>query len=251
MSEIKNTVSPKIQNQDLKILLWDIDGTLLQSTRSGGFKEYFAQALEKVYGTEGKISEVKAAGITDVQIVYQALKDDNFTIESVVADLPEFMKAMCAEMRKYFDAHEKVYEILPGAKEILRATAENPRFANALLTGNVGCGAELKMKYIGIWDYFVDSPNAYGEISHERRDLAIKAGELFNERYDFQFKPEQFIVIGDTPHDITAARHFGAKVICVATGRGVEREDLISNKPDALIENLGDTAAVLEILEKL
>ena len=50
--------------QDIRILLWDIDGTLLQSGIKGSFKEYFANALEKVYGTSGKISEVNAAGST-------------------------------------------------------------------------------------------------------------------------------------------------------------------------------------------
>jgi len=250
-SESIQNLKSKIHNQDLKILLWDIDGTLLQSTRSGGFKEYFAKALERVYGTHGKIFEVKAAGITDVQIVYLALKDEGYTVETVVAKLPEFIEAMCDEMQKYLDAHETVYEILPGVKEILQATAENPNFINALLTGNIGCGAELKMKYIGVWDYFKNSPNAFGEISHERRDLAIKAGELFNEKYDFKFKPGRFIVIGDTPHDIAAARHFGAKVICVETGRGVERNDLEAQKPDALIKDLSDTKGILELLETL
>lgn len=258
MSEIQNESSEsiqnsqsKIQNDNLKILLWDIDGTLLQSTKPGGFKEYFAKALERVYGTQGKILEVKAAGITDVQIVYLALKDEGYTIEKVVEKLPQFIEAMCGEMRKYIDAHDTVYEILPGVKEILQATGANPNYVNALLTGNVGCGAELKMKYIGVWDYFKNSPNAFGEISHERRDLAIKAGELFDERYAFQFKPERFIVIGDTPHDIVAARHFGAKVICVETGRGVERADLEAQKPDALIKDLSDTKRVLELLEIL
>lgn len=239
------------QPSSLKILLWDIDGTLLQSGKPGGFKEYFAKALERVYGTKGKIFDVKAVGITDVQIVYQALKDDGFTVEKVVAKLPEFMEVMCGEMKKYTAAHKDVYEILPGVKEILQETDANPHFVNALLTGNVGCGAELKLKYIGVWDYFKDSPNAYGEISHERRDLAIKAGELFNEHYDFKFKPERFIVIGDTPHDVLAARHFGAKVVCVETGRGVEREDLISQNPDALIEDFSDTGKVLGLLESL
>ena len=241
----------KIQNLDLKILLWDIDGTLLQSTKPGGFKEYFAKALQRIYGTSGNILNVKAAGITDVQIVYQALKDDDFTIEKVVNKLPEFMKAMCEEMEKYLDAHETVYEMLPGVKEILRATADAPQFVNALLTGNVGCSAELKMKYIGVWDYFKDAPNAFGEISHERRDLAIKAGELFSERFDFRFKSEQFIVIGDTAHDIAAARHFGAKVFCVETGRGIEKSDLEKEKPDALLKDLSDTNEILRLLKSL
>lgn len=258
MSEIYNAASEStknpqasIQNRDLRILLWDIDGTLLQSARPGGFKEYFAKALKRVYGTQGNVFDVKAAGITDVQIAYQALKDDGFTVEAVVAKLDEFSDAMCDEMRKYIAEHENVYETLPGVKKILSATSDDPRFSNALLTGNIGCGARIKMEYIGVWDYFKNAPNAFGEISHERRDLAIAAGKLFNDQHKFDFQPAQFIVIGDTPQDIAAARHFGAKIVCVETGRGVERADLESQNPDALIKDLSDTNQVLELLKSL
>lgn len=256
MSEISNessaangTAQPAIENDNLKILLWDIDGTLLQSSKPGGFKEYFAKALERAYGSRGNIFDVNAAGITDVQIIYQALKDEGLTVEMVTAKLAEFTEAMCDEMEKYIAERENVYKMLPGVREILQATSADPRFTNALLTGNIGCGAEIKMRYIGVWDHFKDSPNAFGEISHERRDLAIAAGKLFNDKYGFDFQPAQFIVIGDTPQDIAAAQHFGAKVVCVETGRGVARADLEAMKPDALIKDLSDTAKVLELLE--
>lgn len=122
MPDSKSIHNPqsKIYNQDVRILLWDIDGTLLQSTRAGGFREYFAKALEKTYGTQGKIFEVKAAGITDTQIVLQALKDDGFTIKQVSARMREFIGAMCFEMRDYLKRHENVYEILPAYGKFYR-----------------------------------------------------------------------------------------------------------------------------------
>ena len=251
LQHTQSKIPDKISPSEIRILLWDIDGTLLQSTQPGGFKQYFATALEQIYGTRGNISNVKAAGITDVQIVYQALKGEGFTVEKVVARLDEFIEAVCAEMQNYIAGRENVYEILPGVNEILRATNDNPKFLNALLTGNIGCGAKIKTEYIGVWNYFENSPNAFGEISHERKDLAIKAGNLFHKRYDFDFKPEQFIIIGDTPHDIATAKNFGAKVVCVETGRGVEKEDLEAAQPNALINDLSDTKKVLEMLENI
>lgn len=96
-----------------------------------------------------------------------------------------------------------------------------------------------------------NAPNAFGEISHRRDDLAIEAEKLFNEKYDFAFLPQQFIVIGDTPNDIACARAFGAKVVAVATGRNQSGESLISHQPDFLFDDLGDTAKVLQVFETI
>ena len=65
---------------------------------------------------------------------------------------------------------------------------------------------------------------------------------------DFKFKPEQFIVIGDTPNDILCARHFGAKCVAVLTGRNQSREKLAEFKPDFLVDDLSDTTRILNIL---
>ncbi|HEX9962145.1 MAG TPA: HAD hydrolase-like protein [Pyrinomonadaceae bacterium] len=137
------------------------------------------------------------------------------------------------------------------AREILAETEKNPRFINALLTGNLSVAAEIKLKSVGLWHYFENAPNAFGEISHDRRELATEAGRLFNDFYKFDFKPAQFVVIGDTPNDIACARAFGAKAVAVATGRNQSRETLAENAPDYLLNDLSDTEKVLEILENL
>src|SRR4051812_36055001 len=115
-------------NENVRVLLWDIDGTILQSRLGGEFKKYFAAALEKVYGTAGKIGQISAAGATDSQIVFRALEDEGFTVEDVFAKLDEFTEVLCCEMKSYVAAHEDVYEILPGVRAILEAIGENPRF---------------------------------------------------------------------------------------------------------------------------
>ena len=236
---------------DLRILLWDIDGTLLQSTRPGSFRKYFAPALEKVFGTKGRIDEVSALGATDTQIVFHSLKSEGFTIEQIASRMNDFIDALCVETEKFLDANKENYEILPGVKEILRMTDENPRFVNALLTGNVACGAEIKCRYVGIWEYFERSLNTYGDISHDRRQLAIAAGKNFNKQYEFEFDPVQFIVIGDTKNDIATAKNFGAKSISVETGRSIPRKELEAENPDFLIKDLSETDKVLEIFENL
>lgn len=236
---------------ELRILLWDIDGTLLHSTVRGGYKKYFSAAMRRVFGFEGNLDELVPSGMTDTQIMWLALEADGVTPEDIFAKVDELLVVFQNEMRAVVEANGEPYEILPGAREILERTKDDPRFVNALLTGNLSVAAEIKLESIGLWDFFKDSPGAFGELSHRRNDLAHAAGRLFNERYNFEFDPSQFIVIGDTPNDIACARDFGAKVIAVATGRGQSREALVDAKPDALLEDLSSTNDVLHILHTL
>ena len=58
-------------------------------------------------------------------------------------------------------------------------------------------------------------------------------------------------MIGDTPNDIACARHFGARVVAVATGRIHSDADLRAYDPDALLPNLLDSELVMKTLDDL
>jgi phosphoglycolate phosphatase-like HAD superfamily hydrolase len=241
----------KIQNQSIRILLWDIDGTLTRSVRHGSYIEYFASTMEKVYGSRGNLDNINASGMTDTQIMFEALRDEGFTPEKILDAKEILLKTFREEMLLVHNRSENHYRVLDGVKEILEETRKNPLFINALLTGNLSCAAEIKLQSVGLWKYFEGKPNAFGEISHDRRELARHAGKLFNEFYDFQFNPEQFVVIGDTPNDIACARALGAKAVAVATGKNQPKEDLARHKPDVLLDDLKNTSKLLEILSNI
>jgi len=258
MSKIQNSnvvtiqnPKPEIQNQTLRILLWDIDGTLLQSTRGGAFKEYFAPAMEEVYGSSGTLAEMSVSGMTDSQIAYEALKDEGFSTEKVFSKIDGFMAELGKRMARFVSEQKEPYRLLDGAREILELTSKNPRFINAILTGNFTVGAEIKLKHFDLWKYFENQPNTFGELSHDRRELAKTAAKNIKKFLQIELNHEQFIVIGDTPNDIDCARALGAKMISVATGRNHPAEELLSFKPDIILENLADTQKVLQILENL
>ncbi len=249
-STIQNLKS-KTQNQNVRILLWDIDGTLLQSTRAGAFKEYFAPALEEFYGSSGTLAAMSVSGMTDSQIAYEALKNEGFSTKEIFSKIEDFAKTIGEKMSRYLSEQNETYRLLPGARGILEAASKNPRFVNALLTGNFGVAAEIKLKYFDLWKYFADKPNTFGEISHDRRELAKTAAKNINKFLQIELHNEQFVVIGDTPNDIACARALGAKMVSVATGRNHPSSQLAEYKPDVLLENLSDTKKVLQILETL
>lgn len=237
--------------RDVRVLLWDIDGTLVRTSRRGVFKEYTVPALLRIFGTAGRLEELSVSGMTDLQIVGEALRGEGYTAEQIAARSSEIGEGFVTEFERMASADgEAIYHVLPGARDILAAAEAHPRYVSALLTGNVEGAAYWKLRLVGL-DHFFRLPGAFGEDSHDRRDLPALAAERINRHLGLDLKPAQFVVIGDTPNDIACAKHFGARSIAVATGRAHRPQDLLPFEPDALLENLSDTAAVLRTLENL
>ncbi|MGH9882655.1 MAG: HAD family hydrolase, partial [Pyrinomonadaceae bacterium] len=240
----------RLHPSSLRILLWDIDGTLIRSLRSGAFKDYTIPVLEAVFGTAGRLSEMRVSGMTDLQIVAEALRHEGFTHEHVRERIAPLRERYMEEMKKATGNGEQFFEVLPGVREVLKAVTDHPRYRSALLTGNIERAAYLKMELMGLSEFF-DLPGAFGDESHDRRDLPALAVERIKRHLNLDLQPTQFIVIGDTPNDIACARHFGARVVVVGTGRLFSHEDLLKCKPDALLPDLSSVELVMETLERL
>lgn len=234
----------------MRILLWDIDGTLIRSVRAGAYKDYTIPVLEEIFGTAGRLAEMQVSGMTDLQIVYEALSHEGFTQADVFARVDVLRTRLTEEAIRITSNGTQFFELLPGVRETLQALADHPRYESALLTGNIESMAKLKMQLVGL-DQFFTLPGAFGDESHNRRDLPARAAERIQRHLQMELAPEQFIVIGDTPNDIDCARHFGAKAVAVGTGRVALREEIIASKPDALLEDLSDVRLVLETLADL
>jgi phosphoglycolate phosphatase-like HAD superfamily hydrolase len=235
--------------EDLRVILWDIDGTLVRTRRQGVFRDYTTPVLMRVFGTAGRLHEMSVSGMTDMQIVLEALREEGFTAEQVRGRAAE-LTALYLEELERLTRGEEIYYALTGARRALEATERHPRYLNSLLTGNVEPAARWKLKLVGL-DEFFRVPGAFGEDSHDRRDLPALARERISRHLRQDLKPEQLIVVGDTPNDIACARHFGARSVAVATGRTYSAEDLTAHRPDALLPDLADTSLVLRTLAKL
>jgi phosphoglycolate phosphatase len=234
----------------LRILLWDLDGTLVRGRRFGAFKDYTVPMLEAVFGTAGCLHDLVVNGMTDLQIVEEALRTEGITREHINARRDELLECYMDEMKRATGNGQQTLEAMPGAREVLKAVNEHPRYASALLTGNIEPAAHLKVKLTGL-DGFFPLPGAFGNESFDRRDLPAIAARRINEHLGAQLQAEQFIIIGDTPNDIACARHFGARVVAVATGRVHSAEELRAHEPDALLADLLDVELLIKTLDSL
>ena len=236
--------------EDLRILLWDIDGTLMRSHRRDAYKEYTAPVLENIFGTSGRLREMTVSGMTDLQIIVEALRDEGFTPEQIRERVEDLRTLYLQEMERATRNGAQGFHLLPGVRQVLEATASHPRYLNSLLTGNIEPAAHLKMRLVGLSEFF-QLPGAFGDDSHDRRDLPSLAVERINRHLNLNLLPRQFIVIGDTPNDIACARHGGMVAVAVGTGRMYSSEDLLAHKPDAFLQDLSDVELVLRTFDRL
>jgi len=239
-----------LQPSSLRILLWDIDGTLIHSLRRGAFKDYTIPMLEEVFGTAGRLPEMIVSGMTDLQIVSEALKHEGFTHADIFERVDHLRESYMTAMRQATSNGEQFFEVLPGVRETLQAVHEHPRYRSALVTGNIEQAAYLKMELVGLSEFF-DLPGAFGDESHDRRDLPALAYERIKKHLQLDLAKEQFIVIGDTPNDIDCAKHFGARALAVGTGRLYGKHDLLACNPDALLPDLSNLELVMQTLAGL
>jgi phosphoglycolate phosphatase-like HAD superfamily hydrolase len=237
-------------SDDLRILLWDIDGTLIRSVRTGGYKDYTIPVLQEIFGTSGQLATMRVSGMTDLQIIAEALRDEGFTHDDIRKRIHEVSVRITKEARRVTGNGTPFFQVIPGVREMLDVLDQHPRYRSALLTGNIEAMAYLKMELVGLEKYF-SLPGAFGDESHDRKDLPAFAAERIREQLKMNLAAEQFIVLGDTPNDIGCAQHFGARAVALGTGRFYSAEELLACEPDAFLPDLSDTDLVLETLGRL
>ena len=222
----------------------------MRSVRNGSYKDYTIPVLEEIFGTSGRLSEMRVSGMTDLQIVFEALAETGISQDQVRAEIDRLCLRLTEEARRVTGNGAPFFELLPGVRETLQALHDHPRYRSALLTGNIAAMAQLKMELMGLDQYFT-LPGAFGDESHIRRDLPALAADRIRKHLQIEIPPEHFIVIGDTPNDIDCGRHFGARTVAVGTGRFYSHEEILACEPDAVLPDLSYVDLVLQTLERL
>src|SRR6476646_8818413 len=85
---------------DLRVLLWDIDGTLIRSIKTGAYKDYTIPVLQEVFGTSGRLAGMRVSGMTDLQIIAEALSEEGFTHDDVGDQIHHLSKRLTSEAKR-------------------------------------------------------------------------------------------------------------------------------------------------------
>jgi phosphoglycolate phosphatase len=248
LSAIELTPDARRAAHGTRVVLFDIDGTLIKAARRPEYRGRMHRMLEDVFGTCGRIADVDFGGKTDLAIYREALECEGISLAQIQERMPKVEAMMVALLEEMAQTGE-VYRLCPGVRELLDALAADSRFVTSLLTGNAEQLAEAKLRVANIYHYF-QSRGAFGTDAEERDHLpAIAAGRICG-HLGLTLAPETFVIVGDTPRDISCARHFGARVVAVASGQHTV-EQLGAHSPDALLRDLSDTESVIKLLAEI
>jgi phosphoglycolate phosphatase len=227
----------------MRLLLFDIDGTLVD-TRGAGLTALL-DAVEEVFEVERTVlPPLDLAGATDFGVV-------NWLFGELGCEPEEGLR------RRYLDVYLRYLELrlneslfggvtLPGVRSLLAALEERGEAVTlGLLTGNVREGAMRKLRRFDLAQWFEEG--AFGDDAADRNLLGPIAVRRFDERLGYRFEPEEVIVIGDTTRDVACARAMGARCLAVATGTH-ERERLQQAGAWQCLDDLTDTGRVTNLL---
>jgi phosphoglycolate phosphatase-like HAD superfamily hydrolase len=223
-----------------RLILFDIDGTLLSAGRAA--RDSILAALGSVLGWDGSADGNDFSGKTDPQILRELVE------ESVGADrfdstLAEVLDRYVAELRSRLRAEAVVPK--PGIPELLERLSRQPRVVLGLLTGNIERGARLKLEPPGFNRFFPFG--AFGDDSADRYCLPAVAVARARERTGRDFAGASVVIVGDSVHDVGCGRSLGARAIAVATGP-TPAEKLAAERPHALFTDFSDVDAAADAI---
>lgn len=222
-----------------RLVLFDIDGTLLNASGAGA--RALRDALMEIFGETGPIGGYSMAGRTDPQIVRELMTAVGRTVDDIQPRLEPLWQVYLRNLREEIPRGR--VEALPGVPALLdRVEAGGEPTVLGLLTGNVAEGARMKVDAAGL-GFGRFRVGAYGSDHWERRELPAVAAERARELTGLDYAGKEIVIIGDTPFDIACGEHLGVRTIAVATGSH-PAEELAACNPDYLFGDLSDADAV-------
>jgi phosphoglycolate phosphatase len=226
----------------VKLVLFDIDGTLITSRGAG--RRAMRTALERVFGAAGGIDQYDLRGRTDTRIVHDVMGALGWEPARVKERLDDFFEAYLGGLTSEIGDGRHVVT-LPGVSAVVARLAQSPDALLGLVTGNIEEGARIKLLPTGLWPNF--RIGAYCSDHMDRRRLPSLAARRAHALVGHTFAPTDVVVIGDTPHDIDCARACGAVAVAFTTGQ-YTRDELLAERPDHLFDDLADVEKVKAIL---
>ncbi|MEX2152349.1 MAG: haloacid dehalogenase-like hydrolase [Gemmatimonadaceae bacterium] len=227
----------------MKLVLFDIDGTLLLSDGAG--RRAIHRALREVFGGTGP-ADYHFDGKTDPQIVRELMRFAGHGDERIDADMTRLLARYVDCLHEELAAPGHRPYTLPGVPRLLDALERESNVILGLLTGNLEVGAKAKLEAVGL-DPRRFRVGAYGSDHEQRHELPAIARDRTKRQLGIDVAGASILVIGDTPADLTCGQSLGAGAIGVATGR-FSTDELARHGPLAVFADLSDTDAVTGVI---
>jgi phosphoglycolate phosphatase-like HAD superfamily hydrolase len=222
-----------------KLVLFDIDGTLLRAYGAGG--RAMRRAAEHVLGERCRGAEISFGGALDPWIFAQLALHGGYEVTPAVHAR---FRALYAELlAEELSLPDTRCLAMPGVLDVLaRLRAEQPATIG-LLTGNYAETAALKLRAAGIDPTWFEIA-AWGDLASERHALVpVALAQL-----PHALTAKDVIIVGDTVRDVHCARMNGCACLAVTTG-GASAAELTDAGADIVLQDLSDALPLFRLLQ--
>jgi phosphoglycolate phosphatase-like HAD superfamily hydrolase len=234
----------KFKSMAKTLLLFDIDGTLLLTGGAG--KIAFEEAFEEIFEIPEAWRNLDPHGKTDPAIFDEVAQRELGRLLS-----PGEFDLLMERYEEIFEERIQQsprFELMPGVIEILEHLSRKPDIFLALATGNFEGAGHMKLKRGAVDHYF--TTGGFGNDAREREKILLAAVAYSEELAREHFEKERIFVIGDTEHDIAAAKKADLRSIAVLTN-GRTRKDFEKNPPDHILKDLTDIDAFMACIHSV
>jgi phosphoglycolate phosphatase len=224
-----------------KLILFDIDGTLILTGGAGG--RAMTRAFADVFGVPDAFDGVPFPGRTDARILHDAF------VKHEIDNRPDhprlFRVRYLEQLVTEIELPHPEKRVLPGVIPLLDVLAARNDVHLGLLSGNYSDAAQIKLGHFGLWHRF--GAGAFGDDELDRNALVPVAVDRARRIGVSICAMNDVVVIGDTPHDVACAQASGAVAIAVATG-GFSVDELKEIGADLVVPDLAHTDKLLSAI---
>ncbi len=223
----------------MKLVLFDIDGTLMNSGGLG--LKALQRAMEKLYNKTLKMTDKDLSGRTDLynfSYAYTALTGKKATAKEIKKITAAYLAELPREIAETKKA--KKLKIMTGIKEFLDTLKKYPQVKIALATGNTPQSAELKLKAVGLDKYFGFNYGGFGSITPNRAELLAQGVKSCEKHFKTKFTANDVFIIGDTHRDVLAAKENGYHSAVVLEGAMADKPKLLRAAAELEVKNFKD-----------
>ena len=241
---IKETTHRERRNKTMPYCyaVWDIDGTLLRSAKAGLYA--FEEAMLLFFQKKASLDTIPTAGRTDWFIARTIFERFGYANASSI-ERQNFIELYETLLPAHLKARQGL--VLPGVKEALSWSQQQPQIKTLLLTGNTRQGALAKLTHYGLKDFFDFDASIFCDFDEERNELSRRLW-LNLQTKQTSLTGQQILIIGDTPHDILCGQAIGAHTAAVATGQ-YTLKDLNDFNPSAVYQQLPEPETLFASLQ--
>jgi len=223
------------------LILFDIDGTLVSSSGTGlvHWKKRMIRVFDAVFGRD--ISQMlhieKINGKLERRYFRELADEAGVPREEFIRKFSQAAELFHTLLAETIDQKLVSYDPIPDAVQLVeRLQKQTARMG--LITGNIEKNAWLKLRgsvFEGVFAF-----GAFGDDTEDRGELVRTAHKKAEAHFNEQYLRTEVIVVGDTVHDIEAAKNAGVRSVGVATGVTDSLEQLVGAGADVAVTSLMD-----------